>query len=180
MREWFENKKVAIVGNAASIFSKSNGLKIDSADVVVRLNKGILASLDRKNEKFIGTRTDVWMFNLYNHITIDAERYLHVPVRKMQMNETDNKTGFDSFYPREYYNEMKAVVHPWKMSTGFRAIDYVYKSNASQIHLFGFDWKATPTFYSVQSNDSMHNFRKERLYIEELIKQNSNRFFLYK
>ena len=74
MREWFENKKVAIVGNAASIFSKRNGLKIDSLEVIVRLNKGILASLDRKNEKFIGTRTDVWMFNLYNHITIDAER----------------------------------------------------------------------------------------------------------
>lgn len=181
MREWFENRTVSLVGNASSMFSKRNGVKIDSSEIIVRLNKGILASFDSSHASFVGSKTDVWMFNLYNENTKRIEEQISTKkFKKMQMNETEDKTGFESFYPRSFYDRIKLVVHPKKPSTGLRAIDYVMQCNPKELRLFGFDWKETPTFYAPRSCDAMHNFKKERIYIEELIEQNRDRIFLYK
>jgi hypothetical protein len=42
MKEWFEGKTVALIGNAMSLFEKTYGEEIDSHDVVVRLNKAAM------------------------------------------------------------------------------------------------------------------------------------------
>lgn len=181
MREWFENKTVSLVGNATSLLSKRNGHRIDSKEVVVRMNKGITASFLPINAVSMGNKTDVWMFNLYNDNIKRVElKFPHNNFKKMQMNETGDKEGYDSFYTREFYEEIKHIVFPKKISTGLRAIDYILKSNPKELHIFGFDWKATPTFYAPRSSDGMHNFRKEKLYVEQLIEASKDRIFLYK
>ena len=47
--KWFEDKSIAIVGNASFIFERDYGKKIDSFDVVVRINKGYL-DLNNKHQ----------------------------------------------------------------------------------------------------------------------------------
>ncbi len=60
--EYVRGKKVAIVGNASSIFSASHGHDIDSHDVVVRFGKGVP---DEFNAVHIGTRTDIWAASVF-------------------------------------------------------------------------------------------------------------------
>jgi hypothetical protein len=60
--EFLRNKSVAVVGPAASSTFQENGQKIDSFDVVVRVNRGM--ELVKENKLFIGSKTDV----LYNSL----------------------------------------------------------------------------------------------------------------
>ena len=52
-------QRVALVGNAASIFAKADGKAIDAHDVVIRMNMG-LPNLWAHKVESLGTRTDVW------------------------------------------------------------------------------------------------------------------------
>ena len=164
MKEWFENKTVAVVGNAQSLKSKNYGKEIDSHDVVVRINRGISAS-DMHTNSF-GKKTNVWMFNLYNDklksfhssLSIDNKYY------KMQMNYDKNNRNFDYSYPKEYYLELFSYFDPKKPTTGIRCLHYISKCNPKSVDVYGFDWKETPTFYDRYANDSQHDYAKEKEY----------------
>lgn len=59
--ELVKNKRVAVVGNAQSLFSKSYGKLIDQHDIIIRFNKP--ATLYSENCIFShGTKMDVWAF----------------------------------------------------------------------------------------------------------------------
>jgi hypothetical protein len=173
MREWFENKTVAIVGNAASISNKNYGKDIDAHQVVVRINRGIqcCARNYHLKEKF-GIKLDVWMFNLYNrNLKLFYSNIKHKLIvqnfHKMQMNEDTNNTEFDFSYPNTYYLDLKTIFYPKYPSTGLRVLDYVSKCNPSLVNVYGFDWKETPTFYDKNASDINHDFKKEKLYCME-------------
>lgn len=63
--EFLSNKNVAVIGPAASSMFQENGEKIDSFDVVVRINRGM--ELIKENRLFIGSKTTV----LYNSLDFD-------------------------------------------------------------------------------------------------------------
>src|SRR5699024_6374491 len=56
-RNWFKNKRVAIIGGADSVLKEKLGEYIDGFDVVVRINKGV--EIIDKQKEYIGTRTDI-------------------------------------------------------------------------------------------------------------------------
>lgn len=59
-KEYVADKRVLLVGNAASLFSSDkHGELIDSYDVVLRFGKGFP---DPQDAKFLGTKKDVWFF----------------------------------------------------------------------------------------------------------------------
>ena len=161
MKEWFENKTVAVIGNAQSIFKKEYGKEIDSHDVIVRINRG----LKIKDQKYQGSKTNVWMFNLYNqklhefYLDIDDKNYF-----KMQMNEDVSNRFFDYSYKREYYLELEGHFKPKKPTTGIRCLDYIFKCEPKHVDVYGFDWKETPTFYDRFANDTAHDYLKEKEY----------------
>jgi hypothetical protein len=179
MKNWFENKTVAIVGNAESISKKHYGKDIDAHQVVVRINRGLLCctKINHTKDSF-GIKLDVWMFNLYNrNIRLFYDNIKHKLIKqnfyKMQMNEDLNNDNFDFSYPGEYYMDLKKHFLPKNPSTGLRALDYVSKCNPSLVNVYGFDWKETPTFYDKNASDVNHNFLKEKMYCEEkFIKEN--------
>ena len=73
MKEWFDNKSIAIIGNAKSLFDKNYGDEIDSNDIVIRINKGIEVCTQPNNSKSHGKKVDVWCFNLYSSLeTFDS------------------------------------------------------------------------------------------------------------
>jgi hypothetical protein len=59
LKKEVEGKKVLMVGNAASMFSKAYGKVIDKYDFIVRFGKGVPHP---EFKAFLGTRTDLWFF----------------------------------------------------------------------------------------------------------------------
>jgi hypothetical protein len=189
MKEWFEGKTVAIVGNAMSLFDKEYGDEIDSHDVIVRLNRAAML-YDREDVRKVqseithGKKTNVWMFwnvsEYQNYIkTIDPS------IKKMHMHigfKVEGRTDIDYVYPKPMYKELtKSAKYNKSPSTGFMALDYISKCNPTKVYVYGFDWKETPTFTDPtrKKDAGMHNFALEKEYCQKTY-FNTDRFILRK
>ena len=173
MKEWFEDKTVALVGNAMSLFDKKYGTEIDSHDVVVRLNKAAMLYQSMDAEKSHGKRTDVWIF--WN--TSEYRNYFskHPKVKKMhaghQARFDANTKHADFVYPMiPNYEKLKRKSGQHNNpTTGLIAIDWIVYCNPKSLDIYGFDWKATPTFTDpkrVRDRACPHDYPTEKLYVE--------------
>jgi len=163
--KWFEDKSIAIVGNASFIFERDYGKKIDSFDVVVRINKGYLDL----NNKHQGTKTDVLAYNNYSMIDRHLDlvknfKLIHMSEKFRKLKMIDNIF----FYPLKCLEELKKKINFDRPSTGLMIIDYVLSCNPKSINLYGFDFKKTPTYYEKDRKIEPHNFDLEKKYIEKL------------
>jgi hypothetical protein len=148
MRQWFEGKTVALIGNATYLFDLSYGEEIDSHDVVVRLNKAAMLYTNMKSGDSHGYRTDVWMFwnaNEYkNYFKNTKAKLMHMG---HQGRNTGNRHGIDFMYPDEPYAKLRKVAGKHNNpTTGFMALDYIISCKPKSLDVYGFDWKETPTF----------------------------------
>lgn len=157
VKEYIKGKRVAIVGNASSIFDKQNGALIDSFDVVIRFNKGFI-----KNPESQGTKVDIHLLAV---VLNDKEYNLLRP--KFRINRS-----------RFYNNPCKTIM--WKdrkrlcqkefqPSTGFMAIDLCLSSKAKEIVLFGFDFGKTQSFPNAPDYVHLHDFKSEERCILEFV-----------
>ena len=121
---------ISVVGNAESILSKSNGALIDSADLVVRCTFGVPIK-----ESSQGSKTDV--------VVTSVLHKRNYPVF----------TGMNDF---EFWwtspsSERIALTKEigYQPSNGIIAIEMVKSRYPdADVNVFGFDWKATKTFYA--------------------------------
>ena len=176
MKEWFEGKTVALIGNAESLFCKEHGSEIDSHNVVVRLNKAAMLYERFDVAKSHGTKTDIWMF----WRTAEYKKYFHKidpHIKKMHMGHQDrnkiNVTEVDFVYPNELYTplKLKAGKHS-NPTTGFIAIDYILYCQPALLSIYGFDWKETPTWTDPtrkKEKNCPHDFETERKYCSDQI-----------
>jgi hypothetical protein len=176
VKEWFYQKRVAIVGNAESLFHKEYGPEIDSHDVVVRLNKAAMLYERFDAEKSHGKRTDIWMFwrtAEYQKLFNDIDQN----IKKMHMGHQDrnriNIKQIDHVYPDELYKPLKQKAGKHNNpTTGFMAIDYILYCQPIHLSIYGFDWKETPTFTDpLRRKEKLcpHDFETERKYCVENI-----------
>lgn len=176
MKEWFEGKSVALIGNAESLFSKSYGTDIDSHDVVVRLNKAAMLYERFDVAKSHGKRTDIWMFwrtGEYNkHFSkIDSK------IKKMHMGHQErnriNMKEVDFVYPNALYEPLKKIAgNHNNPTTGFMAIDYILHCEPRLLSIYGFDWKETPTFTDpTRKKEKMcpHDYETEKKYCVDMV-----------
>lgn len=150
MKQWFEGKTVAVVGNALSLFDKSYGAEIDAHDVVVRMNKAAMLYTRKEASKSHGTKTNVWVF--WN--TAEYKSFFtKIPpgIKKMhaghQGRTPNNIHLVDFVYPESLYKELKK--HSGKHSnptTGMIFLDYLSACDSKHVDVYGFDWKETATF----------------------------------
>ena len=176
MKEWFENKTVAIIGNAMSLFDKQYGIEIDEHDVVVRLNKAAMLHTNFDVSISHGKRTDVWIFwNAGEYKKLFSE----LPnVKKMhaghQGRYESNVSAVDFLYPisPNYNNlKLKAGEHN-NPTTGFIALDWITSCNPLKLDIYGFDWKETPTFTDpnrVKDKTCLHDHKTEKEYVNSNI-----------
>ena len=190
-KSYFKDKTVAIVGNAESVFEKNDGQFIDSHDIVIRMNRtGIF--YDRPNcVESLGEKIDVWAF--WDLVLLNPEGIIGKasPMRdKLDQyhknggtykildikNRGNNRkrVGF-IFDDLEVFKEEKlkgffGISNP---STGLLVMKLVSLANFSQVNVFGFDWKKTPSQgepyfhkYTVNGIDKRngHDFNKEKKY----------------
>lgn len=176
MKQWFEGKTVAVVGNAMSLFDKSYGAEIDSHDVVVRMNKAAMLYTKKEAARSHGTKTDVWVFwNTAEYKSFFSK--ISPKIKKMhaghQGRTPNNIHQVDFVYPDNRYKELKkhAGNHN-NPTTGMIFLDHLSTCEPKSVSVYGFDWKETPTFtdpdmkrekicphdYPTEKNYCMNNF----------------------
>ena len=176
MKEWFEGKTVALIGNSMSLFDKEYGKEIDSHDVVVRLNKAAMLINRHDAKKSHGLRTDYWLFWNVSEYRKEFGN-IDAGIKKMHVGHQGRNTSkiseVDFVYPDELYAELKKVAGPRKNpTTGFISIDYILHCNAKSLSVYGFDWKATPTHTDpkrVKEKKCPHNYDVEEAYCRDKI-----------
>lgn len=147
-----KGKRVAIVGNAKSIFDKKNGDLIDSHDFIIRFNRGFIEIPVSQ-----GTKTTMVMLA----INLEPEKLKLYNAKWVvnRSNHYDNRVNYIVPNPDRQRMRDKLEAQP---STGFMAIDLCLYAQAKSIDLFGFDGEKTPTFYNNQNYVTQHNYSKEQ------------------
>lgn len=174
MKEWFEGKTVAVVGNATSIIQRNYGKEIDQAQVVVRINRGGYRFVEFVDK--MGTRLDVWcMQNVKQN-----KKFFDKPhtrnVHKMQMDTIEVSPNSIDLVDLVYNSNDCLVLSKnlsKKPSTGLRVLDYVYRANPKEMFVYGFDWKETFSWHEKRICVA-HNFEEEKRYCQETFFINQN------
>jgi hypothetical protein len=171
MKEWFEGKRVAVVGNAMHLFDREYGREIDSHDVVVRINRAAVLYTEHEATNSHGQRTDVWIFwNTGEYKSMFPK--IDPKIKKMhaghQGRSHNNISQVDFVYPDSLYKVLKpkAGKHG-NPTTGLILLDYLSTCNPALVSVYGFDWKKTPTFTDPKMKRERHcphDYRTEREY----------------
>jgi hypothetical protein len=182
MRHWFQDKSVALVGNAMSLFDMNYGEEIDLHDVVVRLNKAAMLINKFDSEATHGKRTDVWFFWSAQEYHRHFDK--HSDILKIHAGHQYRNNGtiklVDFVYPDELYNELKKKAGSRQNpTTGLIAIDYILHCEPKSLSVYGFDWKKTPTQTDPERKAEKkcpHNYDVEEAYCMEHVFTRPNVF----
>lgn len=156
IKEFIKDKRVAVVGNASSIFDKQNGALIDSYDIIIRFNYGFIKNIESQ-----GTKTDIHIvavnlkpeeYELFkSKFTLNRSRICHNPCKTV------------------LWADRKRLMNNGKQaSSGFIAIDICLSGVAKEIALFGFDFGKTQSFPNSPTYVPLHDFAKEEEYVKIL------------
>ena len=160
--------KLALVGNAQSLGTTAQGAAIDTADLVIRLNRAPMP--DALSH---GTRTDVLAC-----ATSLSAAHLHQlnpklllwmsPKRKRLSWTMASHPGF-ALPPLETYLRLKAYLNA-PPTTGLMMIDLLSHSRATKITLYGFDFFASLSLSGRRTAAQVpHNFQAERAFVSALL-----------
>ena len=152
-------KTIHVVGNAISIRdeSKKYGKLIDTGECVIRFNRNVQGKLVKKYQ---GKKTDVVVF------TINPKPGSpHVDV-KQKWNEVWYTADFPE---KEYLNEVLGTTP----SSGIIILERLKNKYPNAcVRIFGFDWKATDSFFE-RRKETKHDYKGEEEYCRKLIKENN-------
>lgn len=166
--EMVNNKSVCIVGNSDIVLKKPN--PIDKYDIVVRFNK----AFPRGNTESLGYRTDILVSAYY------------ISPQKIEMEYGDPFLfwAFWEEYAHPYWGlnsllyrwedrlELRKELGGYEPSSGMIIIDFLLKyCMPREIHLYGFDFLKTPTWWVRELTQEPHNGAKEEEYVKMLQKR---------
>ena len=170
LKKIFKNKRVAVVGNADSLFKQRFGREIENHELVCRINQGPLASKSKTH----GNRTDVLFYGDPGIITEDTLLKLnnntihiltHTKFADRPMH-SENLYMISQSLLDEIQNKHKYDKKGQWPSTGLMAVELILNQNPDTVSLFGFDWKQTPTFYRKDDKgDGRHVWKFEQNYL---------------
>ncbi|QKF67965.1 glycosyltransferase, family 29 [Arcobacter venerupis] len=173
-KEFFNNKSIAIIGNAQSLFDQELGIEIDSHDIVIRMNSGMI-----KEPKSQGNKTTIWASSF--------------PLKESEVNEKFNpkyvfwitpKLSVKPIYsiylhkkmfmlPFSIWEELYQELNQIRPTTGLSIIYFILEHcNAQKVDLYGFDFFETKSFYLEKiRTDTPHDFLKEKNFVSSLMKK---------
>lgn len=168
LAEDLAGKRVSIVGNARSLSGTAFGAEIDRGDIVIRMHKAPLVTAQSH-----GTHTD-WLA-----LAMPVEQELIAargPSRLLWMAKKRKRVrqrfvtapGF-YLHPVAEWDRMAAELGA-PPTTGVMLIDLVARSQAEEIHLFGFDFFASLSLSGRRTAAQVpHDFAAEKAWVEALI-----------
>lgn len=166
-------KEINVVGNAESLFSKNYGDKIDEHPTI-RFNyihelkpaQGsrwdiVASSQIPLLNKYVNPQFHTLLWTRWNY-TDDKK----LPALKYNINRID--------VPYEMVDTIRKINK--RPTTGLTTLMYL-DSLGVKCNIFGFDWKATKTYYNTQHQEKLgnspHNYNLERKLALELIEKNN-------
>ena len=168
----FEGRRVAIVGNAASLLQHSHGALIDQHDLVVRMNLGFPV-----NPAAQGHRFDLWCFS-HHRVLRQAPPGFVAPTSvwmSPKFREQADRAIACCFYPMSYWRALRAQLGA-RPSVGVMTIDLVSRGKPREVTIIGFDFNRSKSFYETRTLPSPHDFAAEERYVTDLIARRSWRF----
>ncbi len=170
-------KSVAVVGNARSLSNQMHGAAIDACDIIIRMHAAPLPSAESHGSKT--TWLALGMPVAQSIITDRAPKRLlwMAKKRKRVRHRLASANGF-YLHPKSDWDDMaKTLGAP--PTTGAMLINLAAQSNASAIHLFGFDFFASLSLSGRRTaNQVPHDFAAEKEFVTTLM-QNDPRVVLH-
>lgn len=156
------------MGNALSLFEKGFGSLIDDHDVVCRINLGI----NHNSPISHGTKLDVFV---YSERSLILGRDIYSKgLETTKHLWTGPRLSVDdgiSYYSDESEIELDRILRKYfkggngemaRTTTGLKALHDISESDFSEVNVFGFDWKETPTFYDMLHVNEPHDYSFEK------------------
>ena len=168
---------VSVIGNAESIFGKEYGNLID-LNPTIRFNRA-----DIIDEKSQGSRWDYLVsseINTFEKYNIENPKFhsLIFSPTKQSLNYKIKKVRFNTkmynlplFQSQELEKKLNAPP-----STGLQVLYFLDYLRNKNVNIFGFDFKATPTFYE-KRNKGKHDFIREKEFVLSLIEKNNWNYY---
>ena len=187
----FQNKSIAVIGNAQSLFDYEYGNIIDNHDLVIRINLGFLVDSPKSH----GTKTDWVIFNNYNflkknsNIFSEDHKFNLLEIYNLNFiynNETyqqDNFCRLSRAIPLECLKKFQ-FTDDKKPSTGLCIVYMLSLLKTKQVSIFGFDFKRSITWYNKnrkskkEQRQNQNDWKKEEEVLNWLC--NKNKFKLYR
>lgn len=176
LQDYCNNKSVLIVGNSKEIIENKFGQKIDSYDIVVRLNHGHIVNnlKDRMGKKY-----NIWghgflnkKAQLFEYVKIKniIDYHIETSVRKLYAPLNDNKCFIvnGEWYKSQYEKDTGV-----EMSTGLNVIFLFTRciKNIKSLSIVGFDFLRTANPLLKSFSARYHNSDMEEKYIKNELKE---------
>ncbi|MBR2679436.1 MAG: glycosyltransferase family 29 protein [Exiguobacterium sp.] len=160
LKPLLKRKRVAVVGNAASLLNKGQAKEIDEHDIVIRFNRGF------PSDK-VGRRTDI-LFLACDLTHQEIARYGHPKtIRRSRFCHTRCDYNLRTTTRARLSQEPNAAMRKRnpklrsQASTGFLAVDFCLSAQCASVDLYGFDFFESPTYYNAPGYETLHNGVKE-------------------
>lgn len=156
MQKLIDNKYVALVGNAESLFDFQYGSEIDDHQVVIRINDTAIFHDDLTPRHSQGTKIDIWAFwDVYRFITSQSqyrtkrtdEFFYKGKFKKLNLCMGMREKGFE-LNDKEFGLDIKQQCRKelGNPSTGLVLLYLLDNMNPKEVNVYGFDFKKTKTF----------------------------------
>ena len=168
-------RKIAIVGNAASLLAQDNGAAIDKNDVVIRINKGFIV-----NEKAQGRKTTVYATSIFMPEETLREKFGKPAAVVWLTPKISNMAEYSAeienclcIYPLRDWLKLRRRIKK-RPTSGIMLIDYICRyCSFAELNLFGFDFFATNSLNNDVSLESLkagtpHDFDQEKEFVRLL------------
>jgi hypothetical protein len=159
LKSFVENKRVALIGPASYLININQGDYIDKQDVVIRFNSGILQN--EKYNGYIGTRTDIWIYNFKNLELLDKitsfPKFIFCPYPKTMIDsyDIDKKIPCDcniEFIEPHFYEQLKKVMK-FEPNTALLTILILLRQGIQSLYLSGISF-LYDGYYDKENNTS--------------------------
>ena len=171
------SKPVSVVGNAESIFQKEYGKLIDE-NPTIRFNRADILSETSQGKRWdYLVSSEINTFEKYNEQQPKFHSLIFSPTKRAftyKVGKVKFKTNILKL-PLNQSQELESKLDA-PPSTGLQILYFLDSIKNTDVNIFGFDFKATKTFYE-QRNKGKHNFQKEKYLITDLVIKNNWNFF---
>lgn len=161
-------RRVALIGNARSLAEAQHGERIDSADLVIRINRAPMPYAQSH-----GIRTD-WLamatrLDAKDRARIAPTRILWMSPKRKRLDWLSASSPGFYLHPLADYLALKTRLGA-SPTTGAMMIDLIARSRMAQLDLFGFDFFASLSLSGRRSADQVpHDFSAEAQWVRRLM-----------
>lgn len=160
-------KRVALIGNARALAETDHGADIDTADLVIRINRAPMPSAASH-----GSRTD-WLalavrLDAADRARIAPGRMLWMSPKRKRLDWTTATSPGFYLHPLADYQALKDRLGA-PPTTGAMLIDLIARSEMSRLDLYGFDFFASLSLSGRRTAEQVpHDFTGESRWVREL------------